>query len=199
MRIGLIGAPGSGKSSLGRALSKELGISLVDNYVQKVQKSTNLALGPWASYSEHMVVNGIRYAAEEKVGAEGRVTVGTPLDTLVYALVKSDTVLNRGARDNQDAIRELYKNAQVAIRGLTLFLTETWDYDISFYLPFSEETIKKYAGTDEGWRNGLDSAYPTVIESYGPPYTFRIEGTTKERIGIVKKSIEIINAESETT
>ena len=196
MRVGLIGAPGSGKSKLGRLIAKEYEITLVDNYVQRLQKATNLALGPWSSYAEHMVVAGHRYAAEEKVGPTDRVTAGTMIDTLTYAMVKSDVEFQYGTKNNteKERIAAMYASAQAGIRGLTLFLTETWDYDLSFFLPFSDDAAKKA----DPWSLALDNAYPAVIESYNPPYTWRLDGTTEERFGIVKESIDFIREKQET-
>lgn len=192
MRIGILGAPGSGKSKLARTLAKEFDLTAVDNYVQRLQKKTDLALGPWSSYSELFMVAGQRLAEEEKVKTD-RVTVGTMVDTLVYAAVRSDVTMHRDGSDRQ----AVYLAAQAAMQGLSLMFTETWDYDICFHLPYTDEQKRKKQGT---WEAAVDGAYLTVIESFQVPYAYTIGGPLEDRISIAKETINLVrNHQSEST
>lgn len=191
MRIGILGAPGTGKSKLARALGKEYDLTVVDGYVQRLQKKTDLALGPWSSYSEHFMVAGERLANEYKVGPDKRITVTTIIDTLAYAAVKSDVTMHQGP----EAARATYLVAQAAIQGLTMMFNETWDYDVAFWLPYTDEQIREKSGT---WELALDSAYPTMIESFGVPYTFALDGDHASRLKVIREIIELVKNESET-
>jgi hypothetical protein len=194
VRIGLIGAPESGKSKLARALGKKLDIPVVDNYVQRLQKKTALALGPWSSYSELIMVAGHRLAEEEKIG-ERRVTVGTMIDSLAYAAVHADVLIHR--REDQNDRRSSYVSAQGAMQGLALMYKETWDYDISFLLPYSDAQKKKKSGT---WEVALDAAYVSVIESFEVPFVYKVEGDHNSRLQIIEDTIDLIqnSGEAET-
>jgi hypothetical protein len=198
VRIGLIGAPETGKSKLARALAKKLDIPVVDNYVQRLQKKTDLALGPWSSYSELIMVAGHRMAEEERVGHDGRITVGTMVDSLAYAAVHADVLIHR--REDPNDRRSSYVSAQGAMQGLTLMYGETWDYDISFLLSYSDEQKKKKSGT---WEVALDAAYVTVIESLGVPFVYKVEGDHNSRLQIIEDTIDLIQnsgeAEAPTT
>lgn len=190
MRIAILGAPGSGKSKLARALATEHDLTLVDNYVQRLQKKTGLALGPWSSYSEHLMVAGHRLAEEYKVGFDKRITVSTIVDTLVYAAVKADVVMNQ----SQQAARDTYLGAQSAMQGLTLMYRETWDYDVAFWLPYTEEEAKERSGT---WEAALNSAYDSAFDAFQAE-VYTLLGTHKEKLSVVNQMLELVKGSDET-
>jgi hypothetical protein len=196
MKIGLIGAPGAGKSKLAKALAKRYDLKVVDNYAQKIQKDTDLALGPWVIHSENLMVAGARLAAEYRYVKDDTITAGTIIDSLTYAAVKSDVSLRR----DPESVRNTYITAQSAMHALTMMLAETWRYDICFFLPL-EESVKKKIG--QVWQVTLDTAYPLVLESYGLDYTYTLNGDFKDRLKVAEEAIDLVkttqDAESTTT
>lgn len=186
LKIAFIGAPSSGKSKIARAVAKEseqlLGHKpvIVDDYVKRLQKDTDLALGPFASYSENFMVAGTRYAAEFKAMKKGIsvFTVGTIIESFLYQAMVADIELQR--TDPQAALRA----AETAMGGMGLILAETLGYDAIIYLPFVQK------GKEENyWSKMVDEHIQTVTFSFSIPISI-VEGTTNERISKSKKVVE---------
>jgi hypothetical protein len=192
MKIAILGPPGVGKSKLANGLAKHYGFKVVDNYVQRLQKKTNLALGPWSSYSEHMMIAGTRMAAEEPRTDEGVVTVGSIIDTLTYAAVKSDVAMHGGP----DAVREMYDTANAAMKGLALIYRETWDYHLAFHLGYSAQERRDRNGS---WELALDAGYAPVVESFAVPYVYGLQGDRSDRLKIAKEVIDLARTPAETS
>lgn len=177
LRIGIIGAQGSGKSKLSRALAKEseslLGHKpvVVDNYAQKLQRDTGLALGMFATYSENFMVAGARHAAEYKAINTGKsvITVGTMIETFLYGVMTSDAEMQRF--DPQGAMQV----ASAGMTGLGVFFGETFDYDAVIYLPYVEK--KGY----NQWSKLFDSHIESVAFNFSVPISI-IRGTDSERV-----------------
>lgn len=189
MKIALLGPPEAGKTKVARALGKRFGLKVVDNYVQRLQKASGLALGPWSSYSEHFMVAGVRQAEELKAGDE-RITVGTHLDTLAYAALHSDVVLNR----SRQALQDSYEDAQAAMKGLALIFGQNWDYHFSFHLPYSPDEVRAKGRV---WETSLNAAYDSILETFPVPYIYTVHGTTDERIKIITEVLELAQREEE--
>lgn len=184
MRIAILGAPGAGKTKLARRLAKEFDLTLVDGYTQRLQRSTDLALGPWATYRENYMVAGARLAAEAKV-KDNYVVVGTVIDTITYAIVKTDLARQQTA----EGFREMYQHAQQAMGGLSAIYREWYPYCPAFWLP---------SDSQESWVAALNAAYPPVLEAYNPDFTYLLpEGTLNDRTDIAIEATRIAKEEAE--
>ena len=99
MRIGLAGVPGSGKSDLSQALKDHFiknenykSVDIIDNYIDDIEKETDLALGFFATYIGNIhVALGREY--RERISAENNdltITCGTLFETSAYLAQKME-------------------------------------------------------------------------------------------------------------
>ena len=192
MKIGILGAPGAGKSAFARGLAKSLGdTNVVDNYVQRLQKSTDLALGPWAPYHENLMIAGVREAARSKKSdSKHQITVGTIMDTMVYVMAYSDIAMHT----DPSRAQQVYVDTRSVVNGLTLWYNTTWDYDVCFFLPRQGEPKSKDI-LDEFYHD-LSQVYPTVLETFFV-VTYGLEGETKERVQVAREVIGILERDEE--
>ncbi len=137
MRIGLVGASGSGKTKFARALRRELGehYRIVDNYVPKLEKTTGLAYGTFATYHDNLAIAFKRYEVEHPLD-EDRITCGTAFDTLCYAILKTDPAVSR------DRLGAMIANMDTIIKATGWVYSELARYDLMLYLP--SEPLKRY-------------------------------------------------------
>jgi hypothetical protein len=173
VNIGIIGPPGAGKSKLARQIKAHLAVELdasyedgveptiaiVDNYAQKIQRETNLALGPWASYSENFMVAGTRRAAELKARKSNlttvTLTVGTIVDTLLYCAMHSDALINGAWEENLPVAQRW---VQAAMPAAGLWYRETWDYDLAVFCPCADDA--------ENWQQSYTREMPGIFSSF---------------------------------
>lgn len=190
MKIGVLGPPGAEKSKFAHALARAYDLHVIDNYVQRLQKATDLALGPWSSYGELLMVAGVREAEEAKKAKVDTITVGTILDSLVYASTHADVVLH----NSEAGRRAAYIDAQAAMQGFAMWYREAYEYHLAFFLPYTPEQAAKV----RPWEIALNSAYPVVIESFEAQFTYTLAGDTKNRIKVAKEIIDLALKQDET-
>lgn len=185
MKIGILGAPGAEKSKFARGLSRAMPTktAVVDNYAQRLQKASGLALGPWASYSENLMIAGMREMERAVKQGDHQITVGTIMDTMTYVMVYSDIIIHSYSRQE---LANIYHNAQAIVSGLSLWYTETWDYDICFFLPYEPPAS---ADLNQRFSYTLSSAYSQVIDTFYVPNVFELTGTISEKIEIAREII----------
>lgn len=192
MKIGVLGPPGVGKTKFARALAKEFNLRTIDGYVQRLQKKTELALGPWSSYAELFMVAGIRQAEESYIHANAKpdtITVGTIMDSFTYATLHSDVVMRKTPEHHQAA----YARGQAAMQGMSLLYAQTWDYNVAFHLPYTEEQL----GSVEQWQRNLDLVYGTVLDSMMVPYLYTLNGPLDERVTLASEVIAVATKETD--
>ncbi len=154
MHIALIGAPGSGKTKLAKKIAKyDSTFKIVDGYVPKLEKRTNIALGYLAPLVPNLMVAAERLAAEHNARdkSENVISCGTVIENIAYtahhAIVLLDTV-------DDPVVASVRVNA--TMDALMLFL-EAWYYDYVFYLPLvqSEDTSEYALKLDHSIRDIL--------------------------------------------
>jgi hypothetical protein len=195
-KFAVIGPPGTDKTKFARGLARWDGWDewtkpvVIDNYVTAIKKKTGLALGPWSTYVENFMIAGERMKQEEAHSAWPTITVGTIVDTLMYAHIHADLVLHRPEAERQTA----YWQAQTAVQALTMWYTETWQYALAFFLPFPEHSHGL------GWERDYARLLPEVIETYQIPGIVTISnGTVEERVKLATEVIEIARSQEDSS
>jgi hypothetical protein len=167
MNIAIIGPPGAKKTKLAKKMKDVLeDCVVVDGYVNKLQRDTGLALGPWATWSENYMVAGYRRAAELRLRnstATNVITVGTILDTMYYCgLASQAEIAARGDADPYGT--QLATTA--AMSGIGLWFRTDWDYDLAF-------VMERNKGDD--WIVQYSEDIKPLAQSLSIPGLFRYE------------------------
>ena len=180
MKIGIIGPPGAGKSKLAAKIKREVlpGAKIVDNYAQKLQRDTGLALSTWANFSENFMIAGVRRAAELKATkSDHTLTVGTVVDTLMYCAMRSDLMINAASAENLAFAQRWVESAMPA---MGLWYRETWDYDFAVFCPVDEDT-------EANWKLDYSNELPGVFSSFQVP---NVIGRSDETLDYITEKLE---------
>jgi hypothetical protein len=150
MRIGLAGIPGSGKSILAEALTKELknnnqykSINIIDNYIDEIEKETDLAFGAFGTYIGNLhIALGREY--RERISGENNdltITCGTLFETSAYLAQKMETEFALLSEDSEKYDWNLRVDA--SMRVIACLYIDTVRYDKIYHLSpiASEEEI----------------------------------------------------------
>lgn len=186
MNIAIIGAPGSKKTKLAKRMKTNLSgtTAIVDGYVNRLQRDTGLALGPWATWSENFMVAGYRRAIELKArkSADHVITVGTILDTMYYCGLTSQAE-NSGASPDPYATKLA---TTAAMGGIGVWFRTDWDYDLAFIIEYNE----KGKAFTEAWRGQYSDDIKPLAQSLAIPGLFRYEELEQFDDGVFTQIVE---------
>jgi energy-coupling factor transporter ATP-binding protein EcfA2 len=188
MRIALIGAPGSGKSELAKALEDKLDgdVGIVDDYMDEVQEYSRFVLDEHATYIGNLYILLGRYAKERLIEEEVKsccdhlISCGTLVETTVYTSLE--------AVNHQDDVHWVRVQNMMNIIGT--FFQDTWRYDHTFVLQLPNPDTDDIAGK-------VDRHLFMAINSFGIHYT-PIDGSLDERVAKVLEAIKKDDDETPT-
>lgn len=171
MKIGLVGAPGSGKTALAEALASAFGgLAVIDGYVDELEVRTNYVYGQYATYAGNIAI-GLDRHFRERQAARGYVTCGTMLDTVTYQAVKVQV-----APDEQD-----HRRLTGGLVTLGCMVEDMMDYDHLFYLPSQPEDTFLAAVA-----MGVEEA----LDIFGSSFATLDQATLEERVASVLAHVE---------
>jgi adenylate kinase family enzyme len=178
MKIGILGAPGAGKTAFAKALDEELGSNhhVVDKYAESLRKRTGQEYGLMGNYLDDLQVVFKRREWELIKREVDTITCGTVLDSVAHCFVRTEDK----ARNSRELTLTSERLRTIA-ESLGLIYTESWDYDYAFYLP--------YMGEDPQSRL-LDAALTDLIQTYAPPVlAFNAEVPDDKKASTAAKAI----------
>lgn len=197
MKIGIIGAPGSGKTDLAvgikDALTGKCDFDIVDDYVPVLSAATGNAYGHFADYIGNFQVAFERLTTEQRVSGTAdqtdTITCGTVVDSLIYAAMYSQLAV-RTPRDQ----RAEFARVSTAMSMFGMLVHDTLDYDLLFYLPLTP--LHRYEHEGE-WNTLLDLEYAPTFVSIDIVPILLDDGDVNNLAKAVQNIFELINREEE--
>lgn len=196
VKVGILGAPGSGKTRFARRLSKCLNTEtdpwkVIDGYVDRWTKRTGNPGGPifdHYAYKVNLQILAERWTLEEEAAEKGysTITCGTIFETLIYAAAQSIGIPHM----TEDMMLAETHVAQTMMSNLGLLATLFYDYDCLFYLPLTNEAVK---ADPFGWGQVVDAKLDEVLTGQNKE-AIVLDGTVKHRIQTATRTIESIQA-----
>lgn len=181
MKIALVGAPGSCKTCVAHQITDHFpteGHVIVDDYVSRLSEKTDIEFGHFAGYLGNLQVAFERIRAEQVAWNHApnlrSITCGSLIETVAYTTLHAQVALSSPNLGDQQAE---FNRMGAASAAFGMLLWDTWRYDLTFFLPYSDEQVEEKNGT---WDAVLDANLPTALESFFIDYT-RLEGTTSAR------------------
>ena len=192
MRIGIIGAPSSGKSKLAKSMrlslnrdGEEQAWKVIDGYVDELTSRTDTTYGPGAGYIENVQIMSYRWLLEDEESKKGyhTITCGTIYETFCYAaMLNVNPVADEQAR--------LYQHQIVSTMMNFFALVEpAGRYDRVFYLPWPEERQHEHS-----WDAVLNAKLPDILSMCGVTCTV-LTGSHRDKLRDALKVTRFIRDE----
>lgn len=192
LRIGIIGAPGSGKSVFAKALATHLRregqeVRTVDGYVNNLIKKTGYAFDIFATYPQNLQILFERWTREqeaEKAGCDTLITTGSLYETILYTAlhVNSDLAIK--------ADKGVQMQGRVAMETMGVIQSLIATHDLLFFLPY---TSKILAEKGRSYDVAINEKLPEILAGYFRPIT-PLTGTTKTKVQDALTAIKSIEA-----
>lgn len=198
LRIGILGAPGSGKSAfakvLATAIRKERGappvlqpVKVVDGYMESLIKRTGYAFDIFGTYPQNLQVLFERWTREqeaEKSGCHTLITVGSIYETILYTglRVNSDLALK--------ADKTIQMQGRVAMEMMGVIQSLIATHDLLLFLPYTSKVV---AEKGRSYDAVINEKLPEVLAGYFRPFT-PLTGTTKKKVQDALTAIKSIEA-----
>lgn len=174
MKIGLIGAPGSGKTALADALSTELNMGVIDDYVEAVEFHLNYVMGRYATYVGNLAIMIERHACERGVG-DDFISCGTPIDTVTYMAASAHLTGDEAWQ----------RRALGSLTTAGCMVDDMWEYDHVFYLPGGTADAN-----EDGYLKTIEEELRTSLRLFEIPHTtLTPEQTIEQKIDVIKTRI----------
>lgn len=190
MKIGIVGAPGSGKTELAKALQDKLDgkTHIIDDYVGDIGVECDLAMGAGATYIGNLYVLLGRYARERKAWGCGcwdnTITCGTMVETSVYATLNAMAMQPPGNEATNWTRISNFMNVTGSFFQDTMVPPEGYDH---IFILSLENADRQTTGGQ------IDQHLFMALNSFGLLYT-PLSGTLDEKI---EKALEQINGEDQ--
>lgn len=185
LRIGILGAPGSGKSAFAKVLATKLRaekgevkrqtVKVVDGYMDSLQKRTGYAFDIFAAYPQNLQILFERWTREqeaEKAGCDVLITAGTLYETILYTGLRINSDL---ALKSDQAVR-MQGRVSMEMMGVIQSLIAT--HDLLLFLPY---TSKVAAEKGRSYDMVVNEKLPEILAGYFRPIT-PLTGTTKQKV-----------------
>lgn len=144
MKIGILGAPGSGKTRFANELQQEFhdtipigegGVTYVlDGYVGELRNNTGREYGEFGDFVDDLQVVFKRREWELTWRDARTITCGTVLDSVIHNFLRTEAP----AKERYEVGLHLERLKSVAATFGLLYM-DLWDYDYAFFLPTDDE------------------------------------------------------------
>lgn len=191
MKIGILGAPGSGKSALAKKLSRAFPgeFTIIDKYVEGLENKTGYYFGTYsATHPQNYQILFHRWTLEQEAENKEKSTIscGTLYESVLYTAIHSLLIEQLEPNNPEESIQ-----IEAAMRGLAMIETLISDYDVLFYLPYDEKMREEKENTFD---LVVDQKIPQILEGYYK-YSIRLEGTEREKVKNATKYVKQVRAE----
>jgi len=176
MRVGIIGAPMSGKTELAKGLSEKFDLKIIDGYAEKWAERSDLTIGFTGGYA-HTLGLTLDRIYEERRTEDNFVTCGTIVDGLMYMAIMSLA--------NPNEIE--FARAKAYIEMMSFLFFDFWKYDHVFVCrldnpnPPKEEETPEYLQAKFEFDQAfvLDNEIPMTIKAFERVETFELPSANR--------------------
>lgn len=184
MKIAILGAPGSHKTQVANSLKRKLEKSpledslaqwkVIDGYVEKLQERTGLPFGHMSTFPHNFTVITDRWVRESEAMMKGynTITCGSIYESILYATFS--TLFTSSVEEIMIYDQLFYKCMMEALGGLE---QRTFDYDLMFFLPWTEEQEQELEGT---WDAVVNAKIPEVLDGFSK-HAVTLRGTDAQK------------------